>query len=350
MSTDRKRLVFAVALGLGGTAAVILLIGRAAHYAELVKRLHNAAPGWLVVCALGEVVAYAGYIACYQAMAQICGGPRLPGPIVLRVVGLSFGAFSLATAVGVLSVDFWALREAGEPADRASARVIGFETLRWAVLGVATCIAAIVVLLGLTHPVGWVAPAAWLAVVPACFAGGLWISSRRRRERFARGSTGSIRRALGIAVSALVYIRQLMVGPRRLRARALMGAATFWAGDVLCAWSALRAFGADVALAPLLLGYSTGYVSEALPLPAGGSGGVDAAMTGGFVLAGAPLSSALLGAVGFRVFTFWIPALAALLSVITLRGLRARLHEVAAARELSPPARPAAPGHPPRAG
>jgi uncharacterized membrane protein YbhN (UPF0104 family) len=55
-------------------------------------------------------------------------------------------------------------------------------------------------------------------------------------------------------------------------------------------------------------------------------------MTGGFVLAGAPLSTALLGAVAFRVFNFWLPAFTALGSAATLGGLRRRLHEIAASR------------------
>jgi uncharacterized membrane protein YbhN (UPF0104 family) len=332
MTADRRRLLLLVAFAIAGTAAAVLLIGQAAHFPALLKRLRDAAPGWVVVCAIGETVAYAGYIASYQAMAQVGGGPRLPAPIVIRVVGVAFGAFSVASAIGGLSVDFWALREAGEPPGLASARVIGLETLRWAVLGLATCVAGIVVLLGIGHHVTLIVPVAWLVVVPLCFAGGLWVSSARRRDRYTARSRSRLRRALAVAVTALVYIRQLMVGPGGLRLRAVAGAALFWACELLCAWAALRAFGTRVAIAPLLLGYTTGYVATGLPLPVGGSGGVDAALTGGFVLAGASLSGALLGAVAFRVFSFWIPALAALFSVVTVRGLRKRLREVADGR------------------
>ena len=74
-------------------------------------------------------------------MAELDGGPRLPYLTVVRVVGLSFGAFSVATAIGGLSVDFWALREAGEPPKMASARIIALETMRWALLSFATCVA-----------------------------------------------------------------------------------------------------------------------------------------------------------------------------------------------------------------
>jgi putative heme transporter len=330
-------MLVALGVGVGASVVVVVLIGQAAHYADLLTRLRAAQPGWLVLCAAGEVVAYAGFVASYQAMAELDGGPRLPYLTVVRVVGLSFGAFSVATAIGGLSVDFWALREAGEPPNMASARVIALETMRWALLSLATCAAAIVVLLGAGGgKVPWEVPVAWLLITPACFAGGLWISGARRRARFTR-STGSLALdALGVAVRALVLVRKLVHAPVGLTVRACGGAALFWSGELLCAWAALRAFGVTVAVAPLLLGYTTGYVSMGLPLPAGGSGSVDAAMTAGFVLAGAPLSGALLGAIAFRLFSFWLPAVGALLSLATLRGLRGRLHAVAE-RRAEPP-------------
>jgi uncharacterized membrane protein YbhN (UPF0104 family) len=254
-----------------------------------------------------------------------------------RVVGLSFGAFSVATAIGGLSVDFWALREAGEPPKMASARVIALETMRWAVLSLATCVAAIAVLLGAgAGHVPAAVPVVWLVITPACFAGGLWISGPGRQARFTRSTSSRLHAALGVAVRALVLVRTLVHAPVRLVVRAVGGAALFWTGELVCAWAALRAFGVTVAVAPLVLGYTTGYVSMGLPLPAGGSGSVDAAMTAGFVLAGAPLSGALLGAIAFRLFSFWLPAIGALASLATLRGLRARLRAVAE-RRAEPP-------------
>jgi len=327
----------AVGVGVAATVVVVVLIGQAAHYADVLTRLRAAQPGWLVLCAAGEVVAYAGFVASYQAMAELDGGPRLPYLTVVRVVGLSFGAFSVATAIGGLSVDFWALREAGEPPNMASARVIALETMRWALLSLATCAAAIVVLLGAGGgQVPWEVPVAWLVITPACFAGGLWISGARRQARFTRSTGSRVLGALGVAVRALVLVRKLVHAPMRLAVRACGGAALFWSGELLCAWAALRAFGVTVAVAPLVLGYTTGYVSMGLPLPAGGSGSVDAAMTAGFVLAGAPLSGALLGAIAFRLFSFWLPAVGALLSLATLRGLRARLRAVAERRSEPP--------------
>ena len=326
-----KRLFAMIALAVLATAAVVFGIGQATHYADLVKRLRNAAGGWLVVCAAGIAISYFGWVISYRETARVAGGPLLPPWVALRVVGLSFGAFTIATTVGGLTVDFWALRQAGESPTHASARVIALETLRWAILGAATAAAAIAVLVGVARHPPWPVCLAWAVGVPPLFAAGLWISAPGRRERFIEVK-GRLRQALGIAVQALVYLRQLLAGARDVRARAVSGGTLYWVGDLLCAWAALRSFGTTLGVAPLLVGYTTGYLAEALPLPAGGSGGVEAAMTGGFVLAGAPLDGALLGAVAFRVFNFWLPAAPALVSVFTVRGLRERLQQIARER------------------
>ncbi len=346
MTARWRRRVVLGGLAVVATAVAVVVLDQAAHNLQLLSRLRRATPGWLALCAVGELVAYAGFVVSYQAMARVAGGPWLPARIVVRVIGLSFGAFSIATTIGGLSVDFWALREAGESPRDASARVLGLETLRWAVLSVATCVAGVVVLVGVGHHMGPVVPAVWLAITAGGFAGGVWVSAPGRRDSL-MASGGRIGVAFAVAVRGLVYIRRVMKDRSRLRGRALGGAALFWAGELLCAWAALRSFGARVGPADLVVGYTTGYVAEGLPLPLGGAGGVDAALAGGFALAGAPLGSAVLGALGFRLFSFWLPALGAIVAAVTGRTLPARLREIARARPLSAdrmtPAAPTAP-------
>ena len=178
-----RRLLLLMALAIVATAGVIALIGQAAHFGKLVHGLEHAEFGWLVVCAIGQAISYAGYVLCYQAIARLSGGPRLPMPIVLRVIFLAFGAFSVATTIGGLSVDFWVLREAGEPPERASARVIALETLRWALLALGTCVASVLVLAGVAHRPPWGVAAGWLIVTPICFLAGRWFSAPSRRGR-----------------------------------------------------------------------------------------------------------------------------------------------------------------------
>ena len=333
MSASRRRVLLVAALAAAVSIAAFLLVSEAVHNVELVARLQDASPGWFVLCAAAELLAYAGLVVAYRAFAASSGGPRLPPVLAVRVVALSFGAFAATTAIGGLSVDFWALREAGEPARRASARIIGLETLRWATLAVAAAIAGALSLAGVGRRVGWLVPAAWLLVTAACFAAGRWIS---QPDRDAAARVGRRVRLLGppleIAVGGLRLIRRLPGEERGLWLLAVAGSALFWAGELVCAWAALRAFGVTVGPAALLLGYTTGAVATSLPLPFGGAGGVEAAMTGGFVLAGAPFGSALLAAIAFRLFSFWLPALIAVPAVAGVRSLRAQLAQVRSLR------------------
>ena len=140
------------------------------------------------MCALGQLISYAGYVLCYQAIARLSDGPRIPMPVVLRVIFLAFGAFSVASTIGGLSVDFWVLREAGEPADRASARVIALETLRWALLAAVTCIASVLILAGVADRPPWGVAVGWLVVTPACFLAARWFSAPARSQRFMTGT------------------------------------------------------------------------------------------------------------------------------------------------------------------
>ena len=86
-------------------------------------------------------------------------------------------------------------------------------------------------------------------------------------------------------------------------------------------YAALRAFDADLGLAPLVLAFTTGYVATALPLPAGGAGGIEASLTLTLSAVGVPLESALLAAVTYRVIAFWLPLIPTLALLPTIRRL-----------------------------
>jgi uncharacterized protein (TIRG00374 family) len=76
-------------------------------------------------------------------------------------------------------------------------------------------------------------------------------------------------------------------------------------------WSALMAFNVHLALAPLVLAYTTAYVVTSLPLPAGGSGGVEAGLAFTLTAVGVPLAPALLATLVYRFYTLWLPILIA---------------------------------------
>ena len=133
--------------------------------------------------------------------------------------------------------------------------------------------------------------------------------------------------AFADTIGAVVIVRQILGGPRA-NLEAIGGSVLYWFGDILTLWAGLRAF--DVHLEPiaLVLGYATGYVVTMLPLPVGGVGGVDAAMTYALTLVGVPLGQALLAVFAYRFFTFWLPFLPGLVAGATLPAAYVRLPEV----------------------
>lgn len=289
-----------------------LLIGKAASYAELADSLRRAETRWLLLCLVGEVLAYVGYLVLYRETAAVDGGPRFSWADSLRIVAAGFGALVLATNAGTLAVDFWALRRAG--AKDAFARVIAINTLEWAVLGGAAAAAGAALLLGVDGGAPVAAALPWLLVVPPCVAAALWITSSRRYERYVVDAGGRARRLLASCVRGVRLVR---LAPWQ----AWGGTVVYWAGDLICLWGGLRAFGVELGVAALVLAYATGYVVAALPLPAGGAGGVDAAMTYALTLVGVPLAPALLGTFAYRLFNFWLPAVPALIALPTLRRI-----------------------------
>jgi uncharacterized membrane protein YbhN (UPF0104 family) len=336
--------VFVAAVAL--VAGVVGVIGNIADFDRLRDALSRLDPAWLAPAAAGKVAGYAGYILAYRDVAAMREGPRLGAWTVTRIVGIGFGAFVAGSAAGGLAVDWWALRRAGCAGHDALRRVLGFNTLQWATLATFAAVAGLVAVAGQAPEVPKAMALAWLAAMPLCVAGGLWASSPRRLGRLtripgapsgeartpgalARSAWRGARAALADAIGGLVYVRLALRHPVRHRA-GVLGYALYWAGDLLTLYACVRAFGADIGLVALVLAYATGYAATALPLPVGGAGGVDAAMTLALTAVGLPLAEALLVAVTYRGVSFWLPIAPALALLPTGPRLSQDLAGVAA--------------------
>jgi uncharacterized membrane protein YbhN (UPF0104 family) len=340
------RVMLAVAAGIALVAGVVGLIGHVADFARLRDALSHLEPAWLVPAVAGKFGGYAGYILAYRDVAAMNGGPRLTLWTVTRVVAIGFGAVVAVSAPGGLAVDWWALHRAGCNVHDALRRVLGFNTLQWAALGVFAAVAGLAVLVGLGTDVPLGMALGWLVVVPLCVAGGLWASSPARIDRLSqvpparplerlspravvRWAWRGLRVALADAIGGLVYVRPALRHPLRHRT-GLLGYSLYWAGDMLTLYACLRAFGEDLGIVALVLTYATAYVATALPLPVGGAGGVDAAFTLTLTAVGIPLAPALLVAVTYRGVSFWLPIAPALAMVPTAPRLARDLRSIAA--------------------
>ncbi|HVD66053.1 MAG TPA: lysylphosphatidylglycerol synthase domain-containing protein [Gaiellaceae bacterium] len=325
-------IVIAVILAVGAFS----LIGKAASFDEIVEALEKANRQWFPICLAGLVCAYAGYILGYREVARMHGGPSLPLWTVARIVGIGFGANVLGSAAGGLAVDFWALRRAGASTHESARRVLGFNTLEWALLGAFACVAAILVLAGRGSGAPLAMTLSWLIVFPVCAILAAFVSSPKRADRLGRAESSvgdgtmattriRLRQAIADGIGGVVVVRHLVLNPRA-HPWAVLGFAVYWFGHLLTLYAALRAFThSSVVIAALVLAFATGYVATALPLPGGGSGGIEAALAFSLHAVGVPLAPALLAALVYRFFTFWLPLLPALALLPSVKRLNSEL-------------------------
>lgn len=333
LASEARRTVAAVLAALVLFAIAFLLLGRAARFHELVRAAGKANQWWFPVCLAGELFAYVGYILAYRDVARADGGPTLGLWSIVRVVVIGFGAMFLGASVGGLAVDYWALRQAGAPRHEATRRVLALNTLEWAMLAAAACVCGALVLLGVGHGAPAGVSVTWLVIVPACVAAAIWTTQSSRVERLTtapspRTGTGLagrlwhlVRSAFADAIGGVALVRHILAHPARYPA-AIVGYPIYWFGDLLTLAAALRAFGAHIDPASLVLGYATGYVATGIPLPLGGAGGIDASLALSLRLVGVPLVPAVLGTLVYRGFSFWLPILPALGFLPTLRDLQ----------------------------
>jgi uncharacterized protein (TIRG00374 family) len=332
---ERRKVIITAAVTIVLGFGVVAIVGQVTSFHGMVKALRNADDIWFPVCLLGEIAAYAGYIAAYRDFARVDGGPRLPWWTVTRVVGVGFGAFVAGSSAGTLGVDYWALHKAGDEPHQAARRVLALNTLEWAVLAVAAAACGALLLAGIGGHAPLAMELSWLIVVPVCIVLALWFTARARRERFTtlRQDTEGYRIAryahnvLADAIGGVVLVRKALAQPRRYPF-ALLGWLVFWGGDILTMYAAIRAFGADVDLLPLILAYTTAYVVTSLPLPAGGAGGVEAGLAFSLHAVGVPLAPALLATLVYRFFTMWLPVGIALLALTQVKKLAEELPRV----------------------
>jgi uncharacterized membrane protein YbhN (UPF0104 family) len=342
LGLDKRRAVITVVLALLLAAGAVGLVGKIAEFGKLMDALREADKTWFPICLAGLVAAYAGYILGYREVARMHGGPRLPLWTVARIVGIGFGANVLGSAAGGLAVDFWALRRAGAGTHESARRVLGFNTLEWALLGTFAAVAAIFVLAGRGEGAPLAMTLPWIVCVPLFAVAAAWVSSPKRWRRltelggptpkragglagWSRWLLAKARKGLADAIGGVVVVRHLVTHPRAHPA-GVFGFALYWFGHLLTLYAALRAFTETrLVLAALVLAFATGYVATALPLPGGGSGGIEAALAFSLHGVGVPLAPALLSVLVYRFFTFWLPILPALALLPTVKQLNREL-------------------------
>ncbi len=324
----RRRLVVSLVIGLLLAAGVVLLIGRASGFAKLVSRLREADPGWLVAAGAAQVLSVAGYVLAFRTLSE-ANGRRPAAGATVHIVLASLGATRLLATAGAggLAVNYWALRRLGLEARESVIRVLTLNTVLYLVFGLAGLVSAATMLASGAAPAALALP--WIVAVAAAMAAARYVSQPGRVDRLSREPparaeqsrlVATARRGFATSVAGVARVRDILTAPRA-HGPLLGGVCLYWTADIACLGMGLAAFDVDVSLGVLVLGYLTGYVANILPIPTGGVGGVDAAMTFALNALGVPLEEALAGVIGYRFVGFWLPTIPAAWAFITLPRL-----------------------------
>lgn len=326
------RTAIALLAGVLLVGGVGLLLARAAGFGEVRDAIAKADASWFAVCLGAQVVALAAYATVVRG-AFTWRGRADPGfGLSAHVTFASIGATRVfaAAGIGAIAVSYWCFRRARFSAGEALVRVLGFNALFYVAFAVGAWIAAFVTVIGLWGDGSLAFAVPVLVLAPLCIGAALVVTQPTRVERLTNPGGSFVRRALGYAIAAAAWVRAVLLEPagRRMLAATVL----YWAGNVVCLWASLRSVGETVPLPELLLAFAVGHAAAILPLPLGGVGGVDAAMTYAVTAVGVPLATALVAVGVYRLFAFWLPTIPALAALLLVPRAGQRLERLASPR------------------
>ena len=326
-----KRVALGVAAALLVGVGVVALIAKAAGFRQVRHAVGAADSTWFLACFLAEVAAFSGYAVIVRCALRWRGGPNTGFGLSAHVMLASLGATRIVAAAGAggIAVTYWCFRRARLTTHEAFVRVLGLNTLVYLVFGLGAWGASLLATFGIlgTAPLSLALP--WLVVVPFCVVAARFVTEPTRVGRLARTDGNLLRRLLGYAIAGTAWVREVL--PTSTGRRSLVAGTVYWAGDAVCLWAALRSVGISLDPATLVLAYATGYAAMLLPLPFGGVGGVDAAMTYALTAVGVALAPALVAVAVYRLFGFWVPTVPALAALALLPRAGRGLERAAAA-------------------
>lgn len=311
--------------------AVYFLFPSLVGLEDAMGKLGDAEPVWVAVAVCFGIAMFVTYITLFRG---VVGGDELPltwrESYEINMAALAASRLFSAGGAGGIALTYWALRKAGMDARRSSQRMIVFIALQYTFYPLAIIICGILLRTGVASGKSSVE----LTIIPAAIAGvilllGLLVAliPDDLERRIARWSQGHRRAALArrlargpeAIASGLRSAFGLMRHPRR-GALALIGASGFWATQIAILWATFRAFGVNVPIAVLVMGFFLGMVANLIPFVPGGVGAVDAGLIGAFVLFGLPKDTCFAAVLIYRLVAFWMPMPPGIIAFFQLRG------------------------------
>jgi uncharacterized membrane protein YbhN (UPF0104 family) len=296
-------LLLALALVVGLLLAVPGLKGVA-------TTVSNMKTQWIVVAVLLEVLSCASYVVAFLQVFE-----RAPVRIG-SYVALSEEAFGAAVSLGgagSLAVGAWLMVERGAPARRIAERSAVLFLYTSAINVMTLILAGLGLFLGLPGPSD-----SLLSIVPAA-VGALvlmvflllprYVDSILRRVR-----PGRLHTFLTETAASVRDTKRLTFHPDWR----IVGAIGYLWFDIAVLFACFAAAGQAPPLAPVVLAYQIGYLSNFIPVP-GGIGVLDGSMIGMLVLYGMGGTVATAATLAYHAISLWVPAIWGTIAFILLQ-------------------------------
>ena len=328
LELNRRRVLFGGLLILLFISGLYFLVPKLAGLHQTWGRLERRDPAMLALGAVLELLSIAGYAVLFRTVFGV-GAARINWRASLEIPLAGIAAIRLLAAAGAggVAVTVWALRRAGMAPAVIARRMVASYVLQYTVY-----LGALIVC-GCGLRIGLFAGAApvELTVVPAALsAAGIALvvsmalvphDVQRRLERLEvrSGRLGRLAARLASAPATLGDGVRTALALIRARRPGLLGALAYWGFDIAVLGLSFRAFGTNVHVAVLVMGYFLGTLGSLLPLP-GGIGGVEGGMIGAFAAFGVPGSRALVAVLAYRAISFWLPTVPGIVGYLTLRS------------------------------
>jgi uncharacterized membrane protein YbhN (UPF0104 family) len=298
-----------ITLVLGGALVVGLLLAVPGLKGVATTVSHMKAQ-WVLVAVVLEVLSCASYVVAFLQVF-----PRAPLRVGARVA-LSEEAFGAAVSlggVGSLAVGGWLMVERGAPVGRIAQRSAVLFLYTSAINVITLVLAGLGLFLGLpgpSNPLLSILPAAVGVVVLVVF-----LLLPRYVDRIVRRlRPGRLHTVLTETASSVRDTERLMVHPDWR----IIGAIGYLWFDIAVLFACFAAAGQTPPLAPVVLAYQIGYLSNFIPVP-GGIGVLDGSMIGMLVLYGIGGTVATAATLVYHAISLWVPAVWGTIAFIVLQ-------------------------------
>jgi uncharacterized membrane protein YbhN (UPF0104 family) len=272
----------------------------------VVREVREMNPWWVTAAVALEVGSCVSYVVIFRLFFDRVAAPDARA---LAWTSMASGVLLPGGGVGGLAIGGWLTHLAGAPTRWIVRRSSGLFFLTSAVNGGAIVGAGILLSGGSDGPHDFARaalPPLAAATITLVVVAAPWAAPRLGRRAGATWLSGIV-----------AGIRDAERAARHPSWR-LVGALGYLGFDIAVLWATFSAVGDAPPPAALVLGYSIGYLANALPVP-GGLGVLDAGLVGALLLYGAAPAHAAAAVLVYHAIALWIPAGGGVLAYARLR-------------------------------